>query len=120
MGFWDRIKDYTEQAAATYMQDRQEEKRREESGIWWSGDQPTAAETEAQIWKVYGDDEVAKNGAYAELDKEYDNPDSIFYNPFRKATNQAWIDDLARRGVDVSGGITDDFFCQICRLCEVS
>lgn len=90
----------------------EEKKQREESGIWWSGDQPTAAETEAQIWKIYGDDEVAKNGAYSELDKEYDTPGSIFYNPYRKATNQSLIDDLARRGIDVSGGINDNFFQQ--------
>lgn len=70
----------------------------------------SAAEVEAQVWKQYETDPAMQQQAYQELDKLYKTPGNVFYNPYRESTNQSIINSLANLGVDVSGGINDDFF----------
>ena len=77
---------------------------------WYSGDQPTGRETVAQIYRMYGQDEKAFNQYmthYAAASQEKGTP---LYNPYSQATNQKAIQELAKLGVDVSGGINQAFF----------
>ena len=70
----------------------------------------TAAQWEATIWNSTQNDLLTRNNLYAQLDKAYNTPGSGLYMPYRKATNQPIIDTLSSLGIDVSGGINDDFF----------
>ncbi len=74
-------------------------------GAWKS-----AREAEAAVWMASQDDAVMRNAAYAKLDQRYETPGDSLYAPYRHATNQALIDNMAALGYDVSGGVNDDFF----------
>ena len=78
---------------------------------WYSGDKPTRSEAAARIYTIsQTDPERARklNQAFSYLQRD---PSSQFYNPYGAATNKA-IQELANLGVDMSGGITEDWLAK--------
>ena len=78
---------------------------------WYSGDKPTRSEAAARIYTIsQTDPERARklNQAFSQLQRD---PSSQFYNPYGTATNKA-IQELANLGVDMSGGITEDWLAK--------
>ena len=78
---------------------------------WYSGDKPTRSEAAARIYTIsQTDPERARklNQAFSQLQRD---PSSQFYNPYGAATNKA-IQELANLGVDMSGGITEDWLAK--------
>lgn len=83
---------------------------------WYSGGKPTTRETIARINDVSAGDKTTFNNLYSKFLTAQDTKGSIYYNPYAKATNSKAIDGLAGLGVDVSGGITQDFLDQYAGL----
>ena len=81
----------------------------------WS-DAPSEADMVARAFSLYGDDHLALDGVLRGIDTEVNTPGSPIYNPYRVPTNAQYIDQLGALGVDVSGGINDDFFAQNAEL----
>ena len=83
----------------------------EPDNSWYSGSTPTRSEAAARIYTIsQTDPERARklNQAFSYLQRD---PSSQFYNPYGAATNKA-IQELANLGVDVSGGITEDWLAK--------
>ena len=83
----------------------------ETDNSWYSGSTPTRSEAAARIYTIsQTDPERARklNQAFSQLQRD---PSSQFYNPYSSATNKA-IQELANLGVDVSGGITEDWLAK--------
>ena len=83
----------------------------ETDNSWYSGSTPTRSEAAARIYTIsQTDPERARklNQAFSQLQRD---PSSQFYNPYGSATNKA-IQELANLGVDVSGGITEDWLAK--------
>lgn len=77
---------------------------------WYTGNMPTAREIYARAYNLYQNDKTALDAISSEMNKAFSTPGNPYYNPYRVATNQSYIDDLSSYGVDVSGGINQDFF----------
>lgn len=78
---------------------------------WYSGDKPTRSEAAARIYTISQTDPARArklNQAFSQLQRD---PSSQFYNPYGSATNKA-IQELANLGVDMSGGITEDWLAK--------
>ena len=78
---------------------------------WYSGDKPTRSEAAARIYTISQTDPARArklNQAFSQLQRD---PSSQFYNPYGAATNKA-IQELANLGVDMSGGITEDWLAK--------
>ena len=83
----------------------------ETDNSWYSGSTPTRSEAAARIYTIsQTDPERARklNQAFSQLQRD---PSSQFYNPYGSATNKA-IQELANLGVDMSGGITEDWLAK--------
>lgn len=83
----------------------------ETDNSWYSGSTPTRSEAAARIYTIsQTDPERARklNQAFSYLQRD---PSSQFYNPYGAATNKA-IQELANLGVDMSGGITEDWLAK--------
>ena len=83
----------------------------ETDNSWYSGSTPTRSEAAARIYTIsQTDPERARklNQAFSQLQRD---PSSQFYNPYGAATNKA-IQELANLGVDMSGGITEDWLAK--------
>lgn len=83
----------------------------ETDNSWYSGSTPTRSEAAARIYTIsQTDPERARklNQAFSQLQRD---PSSQFYNPYSAATNKA-IQELANLGVDMSGGITEDWLAK--------
>ena len=76
---------------------------------WYSGDQPTASETLAQIYRVSRNDTEKRNNLYNQFLQLQNDKSSIYYNPYTQPTNRK-IAEIASYGIDVSGGINDEWF----------
>ena len=83
---------------------------------WYSGSKPTARETIARIHTVADGDKDTFNNLYSKFLTAQSTKGSTYYNPYTKATNSKAIDGLAGLGIDVSGGITQDFLDQYAGL----
>lgn len=78
---------------------------------WYSGSTPTRSEAAARIYTISQTDPARArklNQAFSQLQRD---PSSQFYNPYGSATNKA-IQELANLGVDMSGGITEDWLAK--------
>lgn len=78
---------------------------------WYSGSTPTRSEAAARIYTISQTDPARArklNQAFSQLQRD---PSSQFYNPYGAATNKA-IQELANLGVDMSGGITEDWLAK--------
>lgn len=78
---------------------------------WYSGSTPTRSEAAARIYTISQTDPARArklNQAFSQLQRD---PSSQFYNPYSAATNKA-IQELANLGVDMSGGITEDWLAK--------
>ncbi len=78
---------------------------------WYSGSTPTRSEAAARIYTISQADPARArklNQAFSQLQRD---PSSQFYNPYGAATNKA-IQELANLGVDMSGGITEDWLAK--------
>lgn len=83
---------------------------------WYSGSKPTTRETIARINDLSAGDKTTFNNLYSKFLTAQNTKGSTYYNPYAKATNSKAIDGLAGLGVDVSGGITQDFLDQYAGL----
>lgn len=76
---------------------------------WYTGETPTARETYAQMYRTANGDKAKfqeLEGMYA---KERSTIGSPIYNPYTEATNYKAIQGLADLGVDMSGGVTQEW-----------
>lgn len=83
----------------------------ETDNSWYSGSTPTRSEAAARIYTISQTDPARArklNQAFSYLQRD---PSSQFYNPYGSATNKA-IRELANLGVDMSGGITEDWLAK--------
>lgn len=83
----------------------------ETDNSWYSGSTPTRSEAAARIYTISQTDPARArklNQAFSQLQRD---PSSQFYNPYGAATNKA-IQELANLGVDMSGGITEDWLAK--------
>lgn len=83
----------------------------ETDNSWYSGSTPTRSEAAARIYTISQTDPARArklNQAFSQLQRD---PSSQFYNPYSAATNKA-IQELANLGVDMSGGITEDWLAK--------
>lgn len=83
----------------------------ETDNSWYSGSTPTRSEAAARIYTISQTDPARArklNQAFSQLQRD---PSSQFYNPYGSATNKA-IQELANLGVDMSGGITEDWLAK--------
>ena len=83
----------------------------ETDNSWYSGSTPTRSEAAARIYTISQTDPeraMKLNQAFSYLQRD---PSSQFYNPYGAATNKA-IQELANLGVDMSGGITEDWLAK--------
>lgn len=83
----------------------------ETDNSWYSGSTPTRSEAAARIYMISQTDPARArklNQAFSQLQRD---PSSQFYNPYGSATNKA-IQELANLGVDMSGGITEDWLAK--------
>lgn len=83
----------------------------ETDNSWYSGSTPTRSEAAARIYTISQTDPARArklNQAFSQLQRD---PSSQFYNPYGAATNKA-IQELASLGVDMSGGITEDWLAK--------
>lgn len=78
---------------------------------WYKGDQPTYSETVSRIYDIGANNRSEASKMMLSLTALQDDPTSIFYNPYTKATNKA-ISEISALGIDVSGGITDDWLAK--------
>lgn len=78
---------------------------------WYKGDQPTLSETVSRIYDIGSTNSSEASKMMLSLSALQDDPTSIFYNPYTKATNKA-ISEISALGIDVSGGITDDWLAK--------
>lgn len=78
---------------------------------WYSGDKPTRSEAAARIYTISQTDPERGKQLYHTFSQLQRDPSSQFYNPYGAATNKA-IQELANLGVDVSGGITEDWLAK--------
>ena len=76
---------------------------------WYAGENPTAAETMAQIYRQSSEDEGFFNKLNELFDEEIANPGSIIYNPYAQASNYKAINGLRELGIDVPDVITDQW-----------
>lgn len=79
---------------------------------WYSGNSPTNREVLARIYTIGADDPQMGQELLDQYSALSSDPRSPSYQPYKTATNKALIDRIADLGVDVSGGINDDFFAQ--------
>lgn len=77
---------------------------------WYSGAQPTARETVARMYEVANGDKAKFQELEAKFNAERGNRGSVIYNPYTSATNYKELEALAAAGIDVSGGITAEWF----------
>ena len=88
------------------------EKKKQETPYnykWYSGTQPTASETMAQIFRQANGDEGFFNRLNELFDEETQNRGSIIYSPYRQATNYKAIEGLQQLGIEVPDVISDDW-----------
>lgn len=78
---------------------------------WYSGDKPTRSEAAARIYTISQTDPERGKQLYHTFSQLQRDPSSQFYNPYSAATNKA-IQELANLGVDMSGGITEDWLAK--------
>lgn len=78
---------------------------------WYSGDKPTRSEAAARIYTISQTDPERGKQLYHTFSQLQRDPSSQFYNPYGAATNKA-IQELANLGVDMSGGITEDWLAK--------
>lgn len=79
---------------------------------WYTGETPTARETYAQMYRTANGDKAKfqeLEGMYA---KERSTIGSPIYNPYTEATNYKAIQGLADLGIDMSGGVTQEWLNQ--------
>lgn len=79
---------------------------------WYTGETPTARETYAQMYRTANGDRAKfqeLEGMYA---KERSTIGSPIYNPYTEATNYKAIQGLADLGIDMSGGVTQEWLNQ--------
>ena len=76
----------------------------------WQGTVPTNSEMLAKIYDVSKTDQQKASTMLDMYNYLSNDPSSAFYSPYRQATNQKAITNLQALGVDVSGGITDEWF----------
>lgn len=91
----------------TYSQNRQSSNWK-----WYSGATPTARETYAQMYRTANGDRAKfeeLEGLYAQERATIGSP---IYNPYTEATNYKAIQGLADLGVDMSGGVTQEWLNQ--------
>ena len=78
---------------------------------WYSGDKPSRSEAAARIYTISQTDPERGKQLYHTFSQLQRDPSSQFYNPYSAATNKA-IQELANLGVDMSGGITEDWLAK--------
>ena len=80
---------------------------------WWAGDMPTYPEYVAQLYKMQDSLTQEQFDAYAaQIDALKADPASGFYhNPYTGITSP-YVDAIAKLGIDVSGGINDEWIAQ--------
>lgn len=76
---------------------------------WYSGEKPTTSEALAQIWRIGQTDKEKASKLYDSFQLFRNDPTTAFYDPYSQATNRK-IADITKYGIDVSGGINDDWF----------
>lgn len=79
---------------------------------WYSGATPTARETYAQMYRTANGDRAKfeeLEGLYAQERATIGSP---IYNPYTEATNYKAIQGLADLGIDMSGGVTQEWLNQ--------
>lgn len=79
---------------------------------WYTGETPTARETYAQMYRTANGDKAKfqeLEGMYA---KERSTIGSPIYNPYTEATNYKAIQGLTDLGIDMSGGVTQEWLNQ--------
>lgn len=82
----------------------------DEEERWYKGSTPTASEMAARIMKIGKSDPTRGEELWSAFSHYYQNDaSSPIYNPYARATNSA-IAGLSNLGVDVSGGINDEWF----------
>ena len=83
----------------------------ETDNSWYSGSTPTRSEAAARIYTISQTDPERGKQLYHTFSQLQRDPSSQFYNPYGAATNKA-IQELANLGVDMSGGITEDWLAK--------
>lgn len=76
---------------------------------WYSGDTPTSSEVLARIYSIGKTDSALGNNLYNTFTGYLSDPSNPYYNPYLQATSRD-IAAIAELGIDVSGGINDEFF----------
>lgn len=84
-----------------------------QAGKWWAGDMPTYPEYVAQLYRMQDSLTPEQFDAYAaQIDAMKADPASGFYqNPYTGITSP-YVDAIAKLGIDVSGGINDEWIAQ--------
>jgi len=81
---------------------------------WWSGETPTLAEYQAQLYRIKDtltDDQF--NSLAARIDAMKNDPtNGFYYNPYKDGATSPYIDAIAKLGIDVSGGINDEWIAK--------
>lgn len=81
----------------------------QEASQWYQGDEPTAAEIAARISDIYGRNQERGTRLWQQFTQLTMDKTSKYYQPYATPTNSAMINGLAALGVDVSGGITQEW-----------
>ncbi len=76
---------------------------------WYEGSEPTAAEIAGRISDIYGRDQEKGTRLWQQFTQLTMDKTSKYYQPYATPTNSAMINGLAALGVDVSGGITQEW-----------
>lgn len=91
----------------TYSQNRQSSNWK-----WYSGATPTARETYAQMYRTANGDREKFEELESLYAQERATIGSPIYNPYTEATNYKAIQGLADLGIDMSGGVTQEWLNQ--------
>ena len=81
----------------------------QDASQWYQGDEPTAAEIAARISDIYGRNQERGTRLWQQFTQLTMDKNSRYYQPYATPTNSAMINGLAALGVDVSGGITQEW-----------
>lgn len=80
---------------------------------WYAGDRPTYAESFARLYAMQGMLPPEQfNALTAELDKMKHDLSSGFYQNWYETITSPYVDAIAKLGIDVSGGINDDWIAK--------
>lgn len=80
---------------------------------WYAGDRPTYAESVARLYMMQDSLTPEQFDAYAaQIDAMKADPASGFYQNWYANTTSPYVDAISKLGIDVSGGINDEWIAQ--------